>query len=366
MPDFLLELGTEEIPAGYIQPALWQGIAFFQAYLKEQQLSYKDIKEYATPRRMVFFITGLPKTQADINKEITGPPSSIAFDSNNKPTSAYNGFIKRYNLSPSDIKIKETPKGKVCYAPIIIKGEKTEKILVESIVKLVKVLSFPKSMWWSDKTLTFARPLKYILAVFDKKSIKVDLPGVISGNKTYGHPFISQIPITVNSANFKTYQGLLKKARVIIDQKERRSVIEKEIQRIIKKDAVCNEPELLDEVINLVEYPTVIECKFDESFLKLPEAVIESAMKLHQRYFPLKDKNGKLLSRFIVVINNPDSKNSALIKEGNERVLKARLSDAVFFWEQDRKISLSEYAKRLDSIAFLGKLGTMADKSKRL
>lgn len=367
MPDFLLELGTEEIPAGYIQPALGQGISFFHEYLKEQQLSYKDIKEYTTPRRMVFFITDLPKTQADIKKEIIGPPSSIAFDNNNKPTSAYNGFIKRYNLSPSDIKIKETPKGKVCCASITIKGEKTEKILAESTVKLVKSLSFPKSMWWSDKALTFARPLRYILAVFDKKPIKVNLTGVVSGNKTFGHPFISHNQITITSSNFKTYQNALRKTKVIIDHNERRDIIEKEIKRITKKyDAICNEPELLDEVVNLVEYPTVIECKFDESFLKLPEAVIESAMKLHQRYFPLKDKNGRLLSHFIVVSNNPDSKNSALIKEGNEQILKARFSDAVFFWAQDMKIPLEKYAERLDSISFLDKLGTMKEKSVRL
>ncbi|MFH0888568.1 MAG: glycine--tRNA ligase subunit beta [Planctomycetota bacterium] len=359
MSDFLLELGTEEIPAGYIQPALEQGISFFHEYLKERQLSYKDIKKYATPRRMIFFITDLPEIQANIEKEIIGPPASVAFDSDNKPTPAYNGFIKRYNLSSSDIKIKDTSKGKVCYASLIIKSEKTEKILAESIIALIKSLSFPKSMWWSDKTLTFARPLRYILAVFDKKPIKVSLTGVASGNETFGHPFISNNPITITSSNFETYQNALRKTRVIIDHNERRDIIEKEIKRITKKyDAICNELELLDEVINLVEYPTVIECKFDESFLKLPEAVIESAMKLHQRYFPLKDKNGRLLSHFIVVSNNPDSKNSALIKEGNERVLKARLSDAVFFWEQDRKISLDAYAKRLDTISFLGVLGT--------
>jgi glycyl-tRNA synthetase beta chain len=367
MSDFLLELGTEEIPAGYIQLVIGQGVSLFRQYLEEQHLNYTDIKEYATPRRMVFFITGLPKTQADIKKEITGPPSFIAFDSDNKPTSAHQGFIRRYNLSLSDVKIKDTPKGKVCYASVTIKGEKTEKILAESVVKLVKALSFPKSMWWSDKTLTFARPLRYILAIFDKKPIKVNLTGVISGNKTSGHPFMFPRLITITSANFKTYQKILRNAKVIIDHNERRNIIGKEIKRIIKKhDAICNEPDLLEEVVNLVEYPTIIECKFDESFLKLPDAVIESAMKLHQRYFPLKDKNGRLLSHFIVVSNNPDSKNSALIKEGNEQILKARFSDAVFFWEQDRKTSLEEYTKRLDSIAFLGKLGTMADKSKRL
>ncbi|MBI4713508.1 MAG: glycine--tRNA ligase subunit beta [Planctomycetes bacterium] len=189
-------------------------------------------------------------------------------------------------------------------------------------------------------------------------SIKINISGVSSGSKTLGHTFLSPKEITIKSADFTKYKAALKKAKVIVDQNERRQVIENALN-----EYHINEPELLEEVTNLVEWPVILECGFDESYLKLPTPVIESAMKSHQRYFPVKDKDGKLQNRFIVVANMPATKE---IKEGNERVIRARLSDALFFWEQDRKTPLLEYAKRLDTIAFLGKLGTMAEKTKRL
>ncbi|MEW6025799.1 MAG: glycine--tRNA ligase subunit beta [Planctomycetota bacterium] len=373
MSDFLLELGTEEIPAGYIQPAIAQGVAFLKEFLEEHHLAYREIKTASTPRRMVFSITGLPDKQADINKELSGPPCSVAFDKDNKPTPAYYGFLKKNSLKESDVKTKDTPKGKVCYASVLVKGEKTEKILAEAVPGLVKSLPFPKSMWWLTRTtdrsggeerpLTFARPLRYILSILGAKALKVAIPGVASGNKTFGHPFLSAKAVVIKSADFNRYQSALKQAKIIVDPAERRTFIEKEIQKALAKyNAVCDEPELLDEVTNLVEYPVAIECEFDESYLKLPAAVIESAMKSHQRYFPLKDKEGKLLNRFITVSNITANKE---IKEGNERVLKARLSDALFFWEQDRKIPLEEYANNLNSLTFLGKW-PMDDKVKRV
>ncbi|HLD35991.1 MAG TPA: glycine--tRNA ligase subunit beta [Planctomycetota bacterium] len=364
MPDFLLELGTEEIPAGYIQPALSQGAAFLKGYLDEHHLTYQDIKTYSTPRRMVFSVTGLPDKQADINKELSGPPCSVAFSPDGKPTQAYFGFIKKYGLKESDVKTKDTAKGKACYASVLVKGERSEKILADAVPGLVKSLPFPKSMWWEDKAMTFARPLRYIMAIFGAKPLKVNLAGVACGNKTFGHPFLSPKAIVIKSADFTKYQSALRKSKVIVDSAERRALIAKDIQKALDKyNAACNEPELLEEVTNLVEYPVAVECEFDESYLKLPAPVIESAMKSHQRYFPFKDKTGKLLNRFITVSNITANKE---IKEGNERVIKARLSDALFFWEQDKKTPLEEYAKRLESIAFLGKLGTMKEKSTRL
>ena len=233
MSDFLFELGTEEIPAGYIQPALLQGEAFFKAYLAEHRLTYQVIKIYSTPRRMVFSVTGLTDQQADINKELSGPPCSVAFDKDNKPTQAYFGFIRKYGLKESHEKIKDTPKGKACYASVLVKGEKSEKILAEAVPGLVKSLPFPKSMWWSDKALTFARPLRYILAVFGAKSVKVNVAGVVCGNKTYGHPFLSAKAVIIKSADFAKYQSALRQAKVIVDQSERRALIEKEMQPLL-------------------------------------------------------------------------------------------------------------------------------------
>ena len=365
MTDFLLELGCEEIPAGYIQPALEQGKSWLANYLKDKHLAPQDINIYATPRRLVWHVTGLPNAQADVDKEVTGPSAVIALDQNNDPTPAFFGFAKRYNLQSADVKIKDTPKGKVCYANITIKGEKTDKILGDAIPLLIKALPWPKSMWWLDKSLTFARPLRYLMAVFGAKPVKIELAGITSGNKTMGHPFFSDKPLAIKSADFGKYQSTLKKARVLVNQSERRALIEQGIRKIADKySAACHEPELLAEVTNLVEWPVVIECQFDEVYLNLPAPVIESAMKSHQRYFPLKDKDGKLLPQFVVVSNNPDK--SPRIRNGNERVLNARLADAAFFWEQDRKTPLAEYAKRLNSIAFLGKLGTMSEKAERL
>ncbi|MDI6733853.1 MAG: glycine--tRNA ligase subunit beta, partial [Planctomycetota bacterium] len=282
----------------------------------------------------------------------------------------------------NEVKIKDSGKGKPCLvASIRIKGEKSEKILEMLIPSLIKEMRFPKSMWWSEKTLTFARPIRYILALFDNRCLKVKLGvpdgttspktrgrgGIPCGNKTRGHSFFHHKPIVIKSADIGKYQEALKKAKVIVDPAERKSIMNEQIKEIAEKyNVLCNEPDLVDEVTNLVEYPIAIECQFDEPFLSLPAPVIESAMKSHQRYFPLRDSNNKLIPRFIVISNNPDLSKSALIKEGNERVIKARLSDASFFWKEDRKIPFSEYARRLDSIAFLGKLGTMADKAKRL
>jgi glycyl-tRNA synthetase beta chain len=367
MLDFLLELGTEEIPAGYIAPALEQGKSFLSEYLKRERLNYQDIRTYATPRRLVFFISRLPEQQSDINKEIIGPSYSVAFGSENTPTPAYYGFIKKYGLKEKDVKIRPTG-SRVCYANITIKGEMTGKILSGAVISLVKTLSFPKSMWWKEKALTFARPLRYILSLLGNKPLKIKLSNLFSGNKTSGHQFFSSEVITIRSANFRQFQDVLKKHKVIVNQDERKRVIQNQIQKIARRyNASCNEPLLLDEVVYLVEYPLAIECKFDENFLRLPDSVIESAMKSHQRYFPLRDKQGRLCSKFIVVSNNPNIKTRKdIVPWGYERVLKARLSDALFFWEQDRRVPLEEYAKKLENIAFLGKLGTMAEKSERL
>ncbi|MFA5794502.1 MAG: glycine--tRNA ligase subunit beta [Candidatus Brocadiia bacterium] len=370
MTDFLLELGCEEIPAGYINPALEHSRKYLAGYLGEKRLNPGQITALASPRRLAFFVPGLPDAQEDINKEILGPSVTIAFDHNNDPTAALYGFSKKNNVQPHQVKIKDSPKGKICYLQISIKGEKTEKLLADAVAGLVKSIPFPKSMWWlaskeGGKSLTFARPLRYILAVFGAKTLKIELSGVASAKTSAGHPFYTGKPVDIKSSDPAKYKDALRKARVIVDPAERKDIILKGIRDIAQKcDAVCDEPALLDEVTHLVEFPSIIECSFDESFLKIPSAVIESAMKSHQRYFPLKDSKGKLLPRFVVVSNNPN--NSPLIKEGNERVLRARLADAVFFWENDRKIPLSEYAQRLESITFLGKLGTMKEKSARL
>ena len=368
MPDFLLEIGTEELPAGYISRQQLDTFSdTFSQLLTKETLEYQSIKATATPRRIVFCVAGLPAQTPAVTREITGPRVSAAYDQNNQPTPALLGFAKRYQLAPSKIQSKETPKGKVCVARVTTKGEKTELILSRLIEPFIKKMAFPKSMWWSTKNLSFARPIRYLMAVLGQKHLKVKLDRVTTGNKTRGHPWLTNhknIPVT--SAKWSEYKTKLKKAYVLVDEEERKRQITDEINKLQKKYGwQINEPILLNEVANLVEYPTVMICDFDKKYLVLPEPVLASAMKNHQRYFPVRDRRGILLSKFIVVTNNTPNRNK-LIREGNERVLRARLADALFFWEQDKKHPLVTKQEKLKDIAFLGTLGSFAEKTDRL
>lgn len=364
MTDLLLEIGTEEIPAGYFDLALEPLIKTFKSLLKEQRLDCDKVISLGTPRRFVLFAFGLPVQQATLTKEIMGPPERICFTPDRNPTEALIGFAIRNQVDPKEVKFKETDKGKTCCVFVTIKGEKTEIILSRLVPALINKLSFPKSMWWENKSFTFARPIRYLTAIFGKKALKILLPGILCTNKTYGHHILTSKPITLASSDIVQYKKRLAYARVMVDNNERKDKILALINQVIKKyGSQFHETDLLDEVTNLVEWPDVIECGFDQSFLSLPEPVLESAMKGHQRYFPIRDKNNKLLPKFIVITNGVKNES---VKEGNERVLTARLSDARFFWENDKKIPLGSKIDGLKETAYLGKLGSLYDKMQRL
>lgn len=365
MANFLLEIGTEEIPAGYIRPALGQMANIFREYLAEARLECKEIRTLGTPRRLVLFTTGLPRQQASYTKEIMGPRQGIAFDEAGKPTPALLGFTRRYQASPYTVKLKDTNKGKICYLTITTKGEKTEIILSRLIPLLLSKISFAKSMWWQEKSLTFARPIRYLLALFNQRPLKVSISNIVASNKTFGHHILAPRPITMSSANLSQYKKRLNRAYVVVDDKERRSRIANSANRILAKyGSRLDNGDLLNEVTNLVEYPVALEGSFNQKFLVLPEAVLESAMKSQQRYFPVRDRYRKIQPKFIVISNG--GKNQRLIKEGNERVLNARLADAVFFWEKDKKTRLEAKVEGLKEVAFLGNLGSYYEKIQRL
>lgn len=365
MADFLLEIGTEEIPAAYLDPALEEMREIFREMLRENRLDAKEIKTVGTPRRLVLYATNLPFQQPDQIKEIIGPRESIAFTSSGEPTPALHGFAKRYNVSPSQIKLKDSEKGKVCYIQVKEKGERTEVILARLIPLLVRKISFPKLMRWGVSDLTFARPIRYLVALFNKRVLKVTLGDIKATNHTYGHHILSPQSISLVSANFLRYQKQLERARVIVDPYQRRTKIATAIKEILDRyGGVFKDEFLLNEVTNLVEYPVALECDFDPQFLSLPQPVLEAAMKSHQKYFPVYNQEGKLYPKFIVITNG--GTNLKLIKEGHERVLQARLYDAAFFFQNDKEIKLDKLVDRLKEISFLGQLGSYRDKADRL
>lgn len=370
MPCLLFEIGTEELPAFYAMRAIEQLKTLAESLLKEAGMEFSSVSSYGTPRRIVLSVAGLLEKQPDAAKEISGPPKKIAFDANNNPTRALESFLKNQNASISDLKFKSTPKGEFCSLNIFVKGRTTLELLPEVLTKICASLAFPKSMHWiKGSTFSFARPVRHILALLDDKVVDFSAAGLIRAKNTVpGHQFLSGQTVAVPDADIRRYIDLMKSHCVYIDQNERKSIIKDKINSFLAKNGTQfreDDNDLLDEVTFLVEYPNVIECAFDEHFLSVPEAVLVTSMREHQRYFPVWTGAGKLANRFISVINRTDEFADA-IREGNQRVLRARLTDAKFFYENDMKIPLKNRVHSLKDVVFLKGMGTYFDKTHRL
>jgi len=367
MPNLLLEIGTEEIPAGYIEPALEQMRASISEQLSEHLLSHGEIITAATPRRLTLFVEDIPERQEDRVVEVVGPPAKAAFDNEGNPTRAAEGFAKSQGVALASLVVKETKKGKYCVAVKEIEGRKTIELLPDILRKLIAAISFPKSMIWKEKSVRFARPVRSIVALFGEQVVPFEYAGVKSGRLTRGHPFLSQEPIELQCADFETYKKLLREQYVLVAPEERLKAIREQVMEILARhDAIFSHEELLREVANLVEYPCAIEGGFDEQFLKIPAPVIEAAMTEHQRYFPIRRKaDGKLQPAFIVVSNRTEESND-IVREGNERVLMARLEDARFYYEEDMKRPLEKRLEELGQVLFLKGLGNYLEKTERL
>lgn len=365
MSDVILEVGTEEIPAIYIENALRDLRQLAQNDLEEARIKYKEIKVYGTPRRLVLFISCISEKQEDIFQKIKGPAYSIAYDNDLKPNKPAVKFAQGQGISVKDLIVEETEKGKYVFAIKSEKGKSSIELLVKIFPRIINNLNFPKSMRWEDKKLRFIRPIRWILALYDKKVIKFNLDGLYSGNETYGHRLLAPKKIKISSPN--EYFTEIEKNYVIIDPKIREKIIRTQIKQIISEVnglELINEKQL-KEIIYLVEYPFAVLGKFDKKYLKLPTEVLTTVMEKHQKYFPVYKNKDKLLPLFIVIINGAKEYANTIIK-GNENVLKARLEDAKFFYQEDQNIPLEKRVDKLKNIIFRENLGNLFDKTKRL
>ncbi|OAG27620.1 glycine--tRNA ligase subunit beta [Thermodesulfatator autotrophicus] len=363
--DLLFEIGTEEIPARFIEPALKALKDLAADELNKLALEFGGIKTLATPRRLTLYVSELSEKQPDRVEEILGPPKQAAFDADGKPTKAALGFARKHNVSVEELIIKETPKGEYVCVTKKISGEKTINLLPAFLERLVKGIPFPKTMRWGTEKLRFARPIRWFLALYGKQVVPFELAGVKAGNITYGHRFMAPDPIEIE--DFVSYVRKLREAFVIVEPEERLARTKDEVTdaALDISAKVLEDIELLHENANLVEFPYATLGKFDDKFLSLPKPVLITAMREHQRYFSVVDKEGNLLPHFIAVNNTKPEDPVALIA-GHERVLRARLEDASFYYERDKKIPLPERVKELAHVGYHAELGSLYDKTERL
>ena len=363
--EFILEIGTEEIPSDYILGGLAQLKEAAKQMLQKERISYSHIKTYGTPRRLVLIVEDIAEKQEDIVQEIKGPPKKVSFDKDGNPTKAAISFAQKNNVRLEDIQIIETPKGEYLFIKRTVPGATTYEVLKNEIPKLISQISWPKSMRWADIKFSFARPIHWILCLLDGKVVPFEIAGVKSGNATFGHRFMSPDKIEIHSV--RDYLDKIKKAYVIVDPEERKQMVWEGVKKEAEK--IGGEPEkdlkLLESVSNLIEYPFPICGSFEKRFLTLPKPVIITPMKEHQKYFPIYEKNSKKLMPNFVAINNTIPKDPKLVKKGHERVLKARLADAEFFFKEDQKTPLLDRLEELKGIIYHAQLGTSYDKVER-
>ena len=363
MKDFLLEVGVEEFPANVIENSLKQLGERFVANLELQRINYSDLQLFSTPRRLAIKAK-LAENQEDLNEEIKGPPKSIAYQ-DGEWTKAGLGFARSQNVDPKDLYLKDFNGAEYVYASRYIKGKSTSEVLAKVLPEIILGLSFPNSMRWGSYDIKFARPIAWLVALFDNQVVPFSIGRINSGNKTFGHRQLCEKPVEI--ADLNLYENYLKEAYVIVDSSKRKELIRQQVISKAKEvgGQVLLDEDLLNEVNNLVEYPTAFAGKFASEFLDLPQEVIITPMKEHQRYFPVVDHNNNLLPVFIGVRNGADN-HLDLVAEGNERVLSARLADAKFFYQEDIKDSLETKVQKLKDVVFQDGLGTLYDKTMRL
>lgn len=363
--DFLFELGTEELPPtalSKLSAAFDSGIA---KGLSEQQLEHDELVSYATPRRLAFVIKSLATAQPDTEQTKLGPAVAAAFDADGNPTKAAEGFARSCGLTVADLAEIDTDKGVRLGVSIKNKGKSANELIVPIIESALASLPIPKGMRWGNRDETFVRPVKWIIAMMGNQVLDMSLFGCTSGNISRGHRFMSEGDIVINSP--ADYADAMRTANVIADQDERKDIITEQVTNMADDNNLVVEidADLLDEVSALVEWPVALMGQFEEEFLSVPKEALISTMAKNQKYFHLLTKEGGLANRFIT-ISNLVSSNPAAIIEGNERVIRPRLADAKFFFQQDSKQSLTEKANKLESIVFQTKLGSVADKCRRV
>lgn len=363
--DLLLEIGTEEIPARFIPGALQSLNELARQRAKQARLPYREVMTMGTPRRLTLVVLGLSASQADMEETIMGPPKTAAFSPDGSPTKVALGFAKAKGIPVQELEFIETPKGVYLGLRKTISGLPTVTVLSELLPQLILELPFPKFMRWGSSPLRFARPIHWLVALFGDQVVPFSLGEIVSGNRTYGHRFMA--PQAIELKGVQDYLGGLRQAWVIVDPKEREGILHKEIEALAVSSGgrVLTDPELLQEVNYLVEFPEPVSGGFNPDFLKLPPEVLITSMKEHQRYFPLVDGQGHLLPRFIAV-NNTRVHDTDRVVKGHEKVLRARLSDARFFFQEDLKEPLSKKVEALKGVVFHSRLGTSFEKVERI
>ena len=359
--DLLFEIGAEEIPAGFMPNILGQLKQLAETKLNDAHLPFESIATYGTPRRLALIVKGLADTSAEISERHKGPSASIAYDADGNATKAAIGFARGKGLDVADLVVEDG----YIYAETKTEGVPAKDIVTDMLPQLITGLNFPKSMHWGNLDAKFVRPVRWLVALLDEEVIPVEFATVKSGNVTRGHRFLGADEITIKNA--ASYVDTLKENFVMVDQDARRELISKQLHDIAasKNASIVWDDDLLEEINYLVEWPTALCGGFEESYLALPDAAIITPMKDHQRYFPLVDQDGKLLPMFLTVRNGSDH-SIEVVQAGNERVLRARLDDAKFFFNEDRKKPLIDRQDGLTKIVFQEGLGNLADKTERL
>jgi len=365
MKELFLEIGTEEIPARFLPAAIKDLKEILQNELQKARIAFNEIHTFGTPRRLVLWVPEIAEEQEEIFSEIMGPRQEVAFDEQGNPTKAAIGFAKSHGVRIEDLSEKDTPKGK--YVCLIRRegGESTEKLLEDILPRVILSIPFPKSMRWEELEIRFARPIRWIVAIFHGKKIPFSIGNVKSDIFSYGHPLLSPAPFPVK--DFLSYLAKCRESFVIVSPEERKEMIKKAIEGKAQevKGKVMEDETLLEEVVNMVEYPQAIMGTFGEEFLSLPKEVLVACMRGQQKFFPLMDSEvGKLLPHFIGISNCP-TENPVKIRQGYERVLRARLVDAQFFFSADSAVPLDRRVEDLKRVVYQAKLGTSYEKVMR-
>ena len=371
--DLLFEIGTEEIPASYVPPVLDQLRKTAAESLTNHRIPFGEIETLGTPRRITLSIKDIKTLQESQETEVVGPPKRIAYDENGEPTKAAIGFAKTQGVELSALRIVDTERGEYVAASKLETGVPTQEVLKTLLIEWIEVLRFPKTMRWETKSeeprafARFARPIRWLVALLGDEVINCTYGAADAGRLTYGHRSLYPEPITLASADLKAYVENLRSSGVIVCPKARRGIIEKQVRDVLEAEGCLPkvDDELLDTVNYLVENPQPIVGNFSESHLEIPPEVLITAMKKHQRYFPMWKNESALAAKFITISNGTDG-NTDGVQHGNERVLRARLNDAEFFYSEDQKISLADKVERLGAVVFHAKLGSLLDKADRL
>lgn len=363
--ELLLEIGTEEIPSGYLEKGLDEFGRLFAMRLAENRIQMEGPPQMlGTPRRLVLIGTGISERQENLIQEISGPPKRVAYDETGKPTKAAVGFAKRQGIPVDALKCVKTPKGEYVFVKREMTGGFTKDILSDVLPKVIADIPWPKSMRWGEVGFAFARPIQWVVALLNGEIVPFEVAGVRSGNTTRGHRFMAPSPREVSGV--QDYLQTIKNSFVVVHQQER----EQSVEKVVKEAAdtvsgtPANDPDLVKTVANLVEYPSSVCGGFDSVFLQLPAPVLITAMKEHQKYFAVYDDEGRLMPNFVAV-NNTVAKDASVVCKGHERVLRARLSDADFFFREDRKRTLADRLEDLKGVIYQADLGTSFAKVQR-